>query len=94
MLMAPLPAVLSILNCASRNPLLDGDTVKCLINSNTPCLRNDSENDQFVNISFILQSGEEKDTDRVYARNTLQSTALIPKTLFNYVTFLFQNMKQ
>lgn len=37
--------------------------------------------------------GEEKDTDKVHARNILQSTALIPKTFFNYVTFLFQNMK-
>lgn len=58
MLMAPLPVVLSISNCVSRNPLLDGDTVKCLINFNTPCLRNDCENDQFVNISFILQTGK------------------------------------
>lgn len=37
--------------------------------------------------------GEEKDTDKVYARNTLQSTALIPQTFFNYVTFPFQNTK-
>lgn len=42
----------------SRNPLLDSDTVKCLINFNTPCLRNNCENDQFVNISFILQTGK------------------------------------
>lgn len=56
--MAPLPVVLSISNRVSRNPLLEGDTVKCLINFNPLCLRNDCENDQFVNISFILETGK------------------------------------
>lgn len=67
MLMAPLTRVLSISNRVSRNPLLEGDTVKYLINFNSLCPRNDCENDQFVNISFILDTGkvgEEKDTDK------------------------------
>lgn len=48
-----------------------------------------------MNISSTLQlgkRGEEKDTDKAYARNILQSTAVIPQTFFNYITFLFQNI--